>query len=57
MVHQLRVDVRDDPLPLERLGIETPEGQDDSRGDGSGPKAAGNSLVLAMAAAENGDWR
>jgi len=30
MVHQLRVDVRD-----ERLGVGIPEGQDDSRRDGS----------------------
>jgi NifU-like protein involved in Fe-S cluster formation len=35
MVHQLRVHVRDESLPLERLSIGTPEGQDDSRRDGS----------------------
>jgi len=36
MVHQLRVDVRDERLPLEPLGIGIPERQDDSRRDGSG---------------------
>jgi len=34
MVHQLRVYVRDERLPLEPLGIGTPEGSD-SRRDGS----------------------
>ena len=35
MVHQLRVYVRDERLPLEPLGIGIPEGSDDSRRDGS----------------------
>ena len=35
MVHQLRVYVRDERLPLEPLGIGIPEGQNDSRRDGS----------------------
>ena len=35
IVHQLRVYVRDERLPLEPLGIGTPEGSDDSRRDGS----------------------
>jgi len=34
MVHQLRVDVRDERLPLDPPGIGTLEGQDDSRRDG-----------------------
>jgi hypothetical protein len=36
IVHQLRVDVRDERLPLEPLGIGTPERSDDSRRDGGG---------------------
>ena len=36
MVHQLRVDVRDERLPLEPLGIGIPERHDDSRRDESG---------------------
>ena len=35
MVHQLRVDVRDERLPSDPPGIETHEGQNDSRRDGS----------------------
>jgi hypothetical protein len=35
MVHQLRVDVRDERLPSHSPGIGTHEGQDDSRRDGS----------------------
>jgi hypothetical protein len=35
MVHRLRVDVRDERLPSDPPGIETHEGQDDSRRDGS----------------------